>query len=183
MKINKNNFILQLQLHNEKALMYVIDEYGGLLNSIIHKHLFTRPDCQEECFNDVLLRIWNNIDRFDEAKNNFKNWIAAIAYYRSIDYLRQYQREQNQISIENTEISQEDIMLKRLIEKEFSEELESMLSYLNPLDRQLFIKLYVEEESIEHISQETGMQKSIIYNHISRGKKKIRNHFSIRGGV
>lgn len=183
MKINKNNFIVQLQRHNEKALMYIIDEYGGLLNSIIRKHLFTRPDCQEECLNDVLLNIWNNIDRFDETKNNFKNWIAAIAYYRSIDYLRQYQKEQNQVNIEDAELSQEDMMLKQLVEKDFSEELERMLSYLNPLDRQLFIKLYAEEESIEQISQETGMQKSVIYNHISRGKKKIRDHFSVRRGV
>ncbi len=29
MKIGEKNYIQQLQLHNEKALMYVIDEYGG----------------------------------------------------------------------------------------------------------------------------------------------------------
>ncbi len=53
MRIGEHNFIQQLQLHNEKALLYVIDEYGGLLMSIIRKQLFGVPHRQEECFNDL----------------------------------------------------------------------------------------------------------------------------------
>ena len=30
MKITEKNYIQQLQLHNEEALIYVIDMYGGL---------------------------------------------------------------------------------------------------------------------------------------------------------
>lgn len=50
MKIGKKNYIKQLRLHNEKALAYVIDEYGGLLMSVIRKHLFYLPEKQEECW-------------------------------------------------------------------------------------------------------------------------------------
>jgi len=35
-----------------------------------------------------LLAIWDNIDSFDEDKNSFKNWVAAISKYKSIDYQR-----------------------------------------------------------------------------------------------
>ena len=93
MKIVENNYVQQLRRHNEKALMYVIDEYGGFLMSIIRKHLFGMPERQEECFDDVLMNIWQNIQAFDESRNTFKNWAAAIARYRSIDYLRQYRKE------------------------------------------------------------------------------------------
>ncbi len=58
MKIGKHNFLKQLKLQNEKALVYVIDAYGGLLMSVIRKHLFGLPERQEECFDDVLLKIW-----------------------------------------------------------------------------------------------------------------------------
>ncbi len=58
MKITEKNYIQQLQLHNEEALIYVIDMYGGLLKAVIRKHLFTMPQKQEECMNDVLLSIW-----------------------------------------------------------------------------------------------------------------------------
>lgn len=40
MKINEENYIHQLQKHNEKALLYVIDKYGGLLKAVISKSLF-----------------------------------------------------------------------------------------------------------------------------------------------
>jgi len=183
MKIGENNYIQQLQLHNEKALMYVIDEYGGLLMSVIRKHLFSLPGRQEECFDDVLLKIWQNISDFDENRNTFKNWAAAIARYRAIDYLRQYQRELATVDIEDMAIAREDSMLTGMIEREISEEVEKMLESLKPSDRELFLKLYVEEMTMEQVSEETGLKKEVIYNRLSRGKRKLRRQFSIERGV
>lgn len=177
MKINEKNFVTQLRLHNEKALLYVIDAYGGLLVSIIRKHFYAIPEMEEECLNDVLLKIWQNIESFDESKSSFKNWAAAIATYRSIDYLRIYQKELYRIDIEEVNISQDDSALAHLLEKEISEELELLLGCLNSSDRELFLRLYVEEESVEQISRDTGMEKTVIYNRVSRGKKKIRKNY------
>ncbi len=183
MKIGEKNYIQQLQLHNEKALMYVIDKYGGLLMAVIRKHLFSLPERQEECFDDVLLKIWQNIADFDGSKNSFKNWAAAIARYRAIDYLRQYQRELVTVNIEDTAIAQEDSQLAGMIEREISEETQRMLGCLKPLDQELFMKLYVEEKTMEQVSEETGMKKEVIYNHISRGKHKIRRQYKAERGV
>ncbi len=183
MRVGEHNFIQQLQLHNEKALLYVIDEYGSLLMSIIRKQLFGVPHRQEECFNDVLLKIWQHISDYDESKNTFKNWAAAIARYRAIDYLRQYQRELATVDIENTVIVKEDRILAKMIEKEISEEVEMMLDSLKPSDRELFMKLYVEDKSLEQVSQETGMKKEVIYNRLSRGKEKLRKQFHMERGV
>lgn len=183
MRIGKHNYIRQLQLHNEKALIYVIDEYGGLLMAVIRKHLYALPESQEECFDDVLLKIWQNIASFDPDRNSFKNWAAAIAKYRAIDYLRQYQREAAAVSIEDTVIAQEDSLLAAMIEQEISVETEKLLSCLKPSDRELFLKLYVEEQSMEQISQETGMKKEVIYNRVSRGKHKIRRQYKVERGA
>ena len=136
MKITEKNYIQQLQLHNEEALIYVIDMYGGLLKAVIRKHLFTMPQKQEECMNDVLLSIWEHAASFDDKKNSFKNWAAAIARYE-----------------------------------------EQLLLCLKPLDRKIFMKLFVEEESVEQISEDTGLPRDVIYNRVSRGKRKMRNMY------
>ena len=183
MKIGEKNYIQQLQLHNEKALMYVIDAYGGLLMAVIRRHLFSLPERQEECFDDVLLKIWQNISDFDEKKNSFKNCAAAIARYRAIDYLRQYQRELATVSIEDAVIVREDNMLAGMIEQEISEEVEKMLSFLKPSDRELFLKIYIEEKTVDQVSEETGMKREVIYNRLSRGKHKIRRQFGTERGV
>lgn len=112
MKTGENNYIQQLQLHNEDALIYVIEAYGGLLKSVISRHLFSMPDKAEECLNDVLLNIWEHIGSFDEQKNSFTNWAAAIARYRAIDYLRKYCQKMQQIDIEEVEIAKEDAVLE-----------------------------------------------------------------------
>ena len=74
-------------------------------------------------------------------------------------------------------LPQEDAMLERLVQEEISEEMESLLSCLSESDRSLFWKLYVEEKPREEVSQETGMKKAVIYNRISRGKRRVRKQY------
>lgn len=176
MKIGEKNYIKQLRLHNEKVLAYVIDEYGGLIMSVIRKHLFYLPEKQEECFDDVLLKIWQNIESFDENKSTFRNWAAAVAKYQAIDYLRSYRKELQTVNIEDAVIVQEDHALAGMIEKEIDSEVEKMLECLKPQDRELFYKLYVEEKSMKQISCETGIKQEVIYNRLSRGRKKLRRN-------
>lgn len=183
MKINENNYIQQLQLHNESALLYVIDQYGALVMSVIRKHLFRLPDMQEECLNDVLMGVWQHIDSFDPEKNSFKNWIAAIARYQSIDYLRKYQKDVNCVSLEDAPLCEEPQTEANIMEQEFSRELQGMLSCLKPIDRELFLRLFVEEEDIEKVSRDTGMKKSAVYNRVSRARKKLRKLYPAKGEV
>lgn len=73
MKITEKNVVQELRKRSEKALYFVIDQYGGLIKSIVRKHLSFLENVQEECMDDILLAIWNHIEKFDEEKNTFKN--------------------------------------------------------------------------------------------------------------
>ena len=90
--INDENFLNEIKDRNEEALCYIIEKYGDLINSVIGNHLYLLVEEQEECFDDVFLNIWEHIDSFKEEQNSLKNWIAGIARYRSIDYLRRYRK-------------------------------------------------------------------------------------------
>ena len=109
MKIDEHNFIQQLLLKNEAALMYVIDEYSGLIKAVISKNMSCINEYQEECMNDVLLSIWTNISSYNQEKNSFKNWIAAITKYKSIDYMRKYRKEYLELSYEEQNLSDYEI--------------------------------------------------------------------------
>lgn len=182
MKIDENNFIKQMLLGNEKALEYVVDEYGRLVKSVVKKHLFSLEDCQGECINDVFLAVWENIGSYQQDKNSFANWIAGIARFKSIDYKRKYLNRNTTENIEDVTVGREDDMLLKLVEKELSQEMEELLCCLKPEDRDLFIKLYVEDMNPDEISQVTGMKKDVIYNRVSRGKRRIRKLFAGQKG-
>lgn len=177
MKIDDHNFIQQLHLRNEAALMYVIDEYGGLIKAVIRKNMSCLKEYQEECMNDVLLSIWENIASYHPEKNSFKNWIAGIAKYKSIDYMRKYRKLYSELSYEENSLDEpyEEDRIIRILDDEISEKTKELLACLKEKDRDIFMKLYVDEVPMEEISREFHLDKSVLYSRISRAKKRIRN--------
>lgn len=181
MKITEQNFIEQLKKHNEKALEYMIRQYGGLLWSVVCKHLRLLPEYREECLNDIFLGIWENISCYDDKKGSFSNWSAGIARYKAIDYLRKYYKHIQYENIDEMDIPFADKTLEIIVEQEISDELEMMLGCLNEQDRQIFLSLYMEEKDTSEVSREMGLAKEVIYNRVSRGKQKIRREYPVRG--
>ena len=174
MKITEENFIIQLRKRNEKALEYIIDNYGWVIKSIVRKDLYNLKSHQEECINDILLGIWDNIFSFDENKSSFKNWVAGIAKYKTVDCRRKYLRDLENEDIDCMQIAAEDDAYKEVTKKEIDKDIDELLNCLKKEDKDLFIKLYVEEQGVEDISKETGLKREVIYNRISRGKRKIK---------
>lgn len=179
MKITEENFASQLRKRNEKALEYVIDNYGWIIKSIVRKDLYNLKSHQEECINDILLGIWNNIFSFDENKNSFKNWVAGISKYKTVDCRRKYLKDLENENIDYMQIASEDDAYKEVTKKEIDKDLDELLNCLKTEDKDLFIKLYVEEQEIDEISKETGLKREVIYNRISRGKRKLKKMFDI----
>lgn len=181
MKITQENFILRLKQRDEKALEYVIDNYGWVIKTIVRKSMYNLESHQEECINDILLGVWNNIESFDESRNTFKNWLGGISKFKSIDYVRKYSKHLQNQNIDDVEIKVEDNTHENLLENELSDDIENILSYLKEKDRDLFLKLYVQEKDIDTISEETGMHRDVIYNRVSRGKRKLKDIFKLGG--
>ena len=148
MKINESNFVEELSHRNEKALEYVMVHYGGLVKSVTHRYLNVLSQYEEECINDVFFAVWEHIDSYDSARNPFAT--------KGID---------------------DAIELQTQFDEEFSEETKQMLSCLKPQDRELFIKLYVEEKPFDEISKEMNTKKPVLYNRLFRSKKKLRALF------
>ena len=174
--IDDDNFLIEIENRNEDALRYIIEKYGGLVRSVIGKHLYLLTEEQEECFDDVFLNIWEHIDSFDKRQNSFKNWIAGIARYRSIDYLRRYRKRFEDAALPE-DIAAEDRELLRLVEQEISEETEAILQCLKPDDRDLFEKIYIEEMSMEAVCESFQTNQNVIYKRISRARKRMRERF------
>lgn len=164
--------VKEIKKENEKAIHELIDKYGTLFLSIIRKHSLGYTDFHEECLNDVLLAIWENIDSFDQERGSFKDWACAIARYKALDLIKANKKHMNYSEIEDKQIidiksySEDSLVLK--------EELDSFLSCLNEEDRTIFLKLFYEGLSVEELAEENKISQDAIYQRISRGRKKMR---------
>ena len=174
-KINELNFIELIKKKDEHALYYVIDKYGGLMQSVVRKYLHLMPDKCEECVNDVLLAVWEQINHYDPEKNEFQGWLASICKYKAIDFERRYYKQLTESPLSGTEPDSKGSHEEAVLAHEISEETESLLQNLSEEDRKLFWDCYVEGEPIQSVAHSHQMEVSAVYNHLSRGKKKLKH--------
>lgn len=177
MKITENNVVEQLHMKNEKALFYVVDQYGGIIKAIIRKYLGNLELIQDECLDDVLLLIWNNSSHYDPSKNTLKNWIAVITKHKAIDYQRQYTKFLLQQEFEDHMLVDFKDAEMKMMETILSSQTEQLLSTLKKEDQTLFIQHYGEQKTVEELAEAQGVHTSVLYNRLSRGRKKLRAVF------
>ena len=172
--------IKKIKKRKEQGLEMLVNVYGGYILAIIRQNLYNLSNYEEECMDDVLMAIWNNIESFDESKNTFKNWIASVTRYKSIDYKRRYIRSLEEMEFDFNSIKDKQVIEEGILKEELRKELESLLDNLKPRDKELFIKHYLEDKKVEELSNEMGIKTDVIYNRLSRGRTKLRKLF---GGV
>lgn len=177
--MSDRNFIIEMENGNEEALRYAIEKYGGLVRAVIGKHLYLLKEEQAECFDDVFMNVWEHIGSFDKEQSTFKNWIAGIARYKSIDYLRRHRNQPELVPLNGTEDAVDD-KLSALAEHEISDETDKLLKCLKPEDRSMFEKLFIEEMTVEEVSRSFQTSKDVIYKRISRARKRMRALFPER---
>lgn len=182
MKATEENFIHLIRKKNEKGLIYMTDHYGFVIKAVLRKYLFRLSDKEEECMNDVLLAVWQNIASYDPSKSSFQSWLAGVSRYKAIDCKRKYLKQLSESSLDDFSYPVIDKNAERdLLKIELQEEIEEILNSLSEKDREIFRQVFLEEESIQSVAKQTGMKEATIYQRISRGRSKLRAMFR-KGG-
>ncbi|MEK3952520.1 sigma-70 family RNA polymerase sigma factor [Psychrobacillus sp. FSL K6-1464] len=170
MRVTEVNVVQQIKLKNEDCIPYVLKTYGGLLNAIIRKYLQRNQQDIEECMADVLVSIWFHIDSFDSTKNEFRQWIAAIAKYRAIDYVRKSEKSKQNLN----KFEFDERISSQPISKQIEFDMSSLLNELNDTERTIFEKYYIEGVPSKEIANEFKTKESWVHNKLSRGRKKLK---------
>ncbi|MDD7795851.1 sigma-70 family RNA polymerase sigma factor [Clostridium sp. 'White wine YQ'] len=176
MKLKSEDIVEELRRKNSKAMDLAIEKYSNLLNKVVYSVLgsYGDGDYIEECLNDIFLSIWRNIDKFFGDEQKFKNWICAIARHKSIDYSRKKARLRLLDNIDDLNIVGNEYVEERLILKEFKDEILTHINKLSELDKNIFLKKYFREMSVEEIANELGLTRGNVNTHLSRSMKVLR---------
>lgn len=160
---------------DEEILALFVAQYGKIIYASI-KNILCYPNERgfvEECFDDVILLVWKNIDLYT-GKGKFKSWLTSIARFKALDYKKKYKKLQLNDEIEEDTLIQSSKIEENLIKTEEDKILNNLVSKLNETD-QIIIRLkYFKDYSIEEISKAINFSPAFIYNRISRAKKKLQ---------
>lgn len=171
--INNSNFINQLKLQNPDALLYVLDNFGNLVYKIAYSNLKS-TELSEECINEVLFKVWNSIKNFNYPDEKFKNWIAAISKYTSIDILRKEKKYFNNVTSENLIISSNEDLEKNLVQKEELENIKKHINTLKEIDKNICIEKFFNNKSLKEIGKMYNMTPNAVDLRIMRARKKLK---------
>lgn len=168
----EQEIIRRIRKREEQALRELIDLHGGLLKAIVYRHLPGSLQDREECLDDVLLAVWNHIESFHVERNSFKQWIAAVAKYRAIDYQRRWIKERERRIGEELDPDRLNRTDERLVSA--ISDAEDVLSKLPEAERKLFERYYIEGVPAKELAQDMDVRESWIHNKLSRGRKKLK---------
>lgn len=84
---NEEELVLLLKQQSRDAFNYLYKNYAGVLYGVISKVVYDEQTAQD-VLQDVFVKIWNNIDRYDAGKGRIYTWMINIARNAAIDKLR-----------------------------------------------------------------------------------------------
>lgn len=178
MKINEENFLLEMKTKNPRALEFIIDCYSNLVFKAVLNVLGSENrESAKECINDIFLLIWNKHHLYNPEKSSFKNWLLAVSKYKAIDYKRKLSTHTTLELEENLLFTDKDLEGSYIL-KEKKEELLNFLDKGNKIDKEVFIRKYFFDEDTDKIAEYLKLSKGAVYNRLWRTKNLIIKNFN-----
>jgi RNA polymerase sigma-70 factor (ECF subfamily) len=167
-------YIEAVRKGNIQAFSVLVEKYRKMVYTLALK-LLKRPEDAEEMAQDTFIKAYQKLDTY-EGKSKFSTWIYSITYNACISELRK--RRIDFKSLDDQRISDQDEMKMHDFYSESKKE--DQEKYLNlalsklPEDDQVLVTLYYyEDQSMDEISEITGLTVSNIKVKIYRARKKM----------
>jgi len=163
---------------DERAFTHLYDMYSKSLFSVINVLVKNREEA-EDVLQDVFVKIWKNIDSYNESKGRFYTWILNIARNTSIDKLRSknFNNSQKNLSSDNFVNLFDDS--NKLVDKVDTIGLQDFVKRLKPKCIQiidlLFFKGYTQQEASDELAIPLGTVKTHNRNCIN----DLRNYLNV----
>jgi RNA polymerase sigma factor (sigma-70 family) len=179
MDISDEDLIKEYLEGKDALLKILIDRYAPLLYNFSARFVGQAhaPDIVQEVF----IKAWRNMKRFDPSKARFKTWIFTITRNTITDYLRKKKSivfsdltTEDEDSFGDTVIDDAPLPDKTLEKLQDKELLDSLISRL-PTDYQTVLLLYYQEDmTFAEIGQMLSKPLNTVKSHHRRALEQLR---------
>ncbi|AWG22429.1 RNA polymerase subunit sigma-70 [Flavobacterium faecale] len=161
--MTQEDLLVLIYKKDERAFTHLYDMYSKSLFAVINV-LVKNTEEAEDVLQDVFVKIWKNIDSYNESKGRFYTWILNIARNTSIDKLRSknFNNSQKNLSSDNFVNLLEDST--KAANKVDTIGIQEFVKRLKPKCIQiidlLFFKGYTQQEAAEELAIPLGTVKT-----------------------
>jgi RNA polymerase sigma-70 factor (ECF subfamily) len=126
-----------------------------------------------EILNDSFMKVFDNIDKFDENQP-FRPWFRKIIINRAIDYYRANMKHNNTDSLDDEAV---EIHETATVDELELKELMDLLNGLPEMYRLIFNLYEMEGYTHQEISEKLGISESTSRADLSRAKQILRKKY------
>jgi RNA polymerase sigma-70 factor (ECF subfamily) len=165
-----HTYISDVLAGNTHAFGHLVDGYKDMVYSVCIK-ITSDPELAEEVAQDVFVKAYQGLNKF-KGNSKFSTWIYQIAYFTSINAVRQKKIEKADLIVADKLAANEDC-LDHLEASERKELIQEALLHLKADERGVITLYYLEELSIEEVSKITRLSISNVKVKVHRSRKKL----------
>jgi RNA polymerase sigma-70 factor (ECF subfamily) len=161
--MEQEKLIKELLKKDDKSFTLLYDNYSKSLYGVIFNLIKNREEA-EDVLQEVFVKIWNNIESYNESKGRLYTWMLNIARNSTIDKLRSkgYNNSQKNLQADNFVYMMEDSSktvnkIDAIGIKEFVKKLKPKCIQIIEL---LFFKGYTQQEASEELQIPLGTVKT-----------------------
>ena len=158
---------------DRSAQQQMLDCYGRDVFAQIAR-LIPGIEDAEEVYQDVFVKVFRNIGKYDAKKSSLRTWVSRIAYNEAISFLRKspaavISYDDNGIDAYALTDAEVEETLGHANE-EMVQLIRAALKHLPPEERAIVTMFYYEEMSLKEIAYVT---ESTIASKLSRTRRKL----------
>ena len=172
--MQNQKLIKKLCRHEESGMEEFLRQYSPLMRYIIAPILSDARE-QEECLQDVAMRVWDKIHQFDDKRGSFTSWLTALTRNTALNRAKASTKKEMLQEVPEEMPSREAGPEEQMLRQERSVMLQRALKGLKQTDLQLFYRKYYYLQSTAQIAAEMGMTERAVEGRLYRIKKKLRD--------
>ncbi|MDY2738162.1 sigma-70 family RNA polymerase sigma factor [Intestinibacter sp.] len=177
----EKKMIKKIRKKDPKGLDYMIKTYSKNVYFLVNKIIgYYGKEEVEECVSDVFFKVWEDIDKFDEARGSFSSFIFIKAKYLALDYKRKLEKNHLASSEIDDNISNNKLPEHEVLDKETSREIIEVIKSFKEPDKTYFYHKYFMYYKIDEIAQKFGVTSSSIENRLYRCRLIIKDFLERR---
>ena len=172
----EQELIEKLRRQDPKAQWLMLQRYGNGIFAQVARLVPGKEDA-EEVYQDVFVKAFAHIGKYDEARSSLRTWLSRIAYNAAVDRLRL--QRQPVVYVEDREGNAEALSDHEVDETlghpndETVQLIRAALKHLPPEERAIITMFYYEEMSLKEIAFVTESIPTTVASKLCRTRKKL----------
>ena len=172
----EKRLVTALKQQDQQALSTLYKMYSASLKGIILR-VIIHEETTEDLLQELFVKIWNSIDKYDDSKGRLFTWMSRLAKNMAIDQVR---RKSHVNSSKHVDIEEKVGDIDQKLSYKINTDtigIRKLTTAMNPMQRLLLNMVYFEGYTHTEIAEELNLPLGTVKSRIRFALLELRKMF------